>query len=489
MPRDINNKRQKLLLIIFFELINLTIIGQIKNKIELINATYLGNYERNYYGNSAPKKLNLIWKHKLGFGLTNVSNSKKVIECNGAKRTCQPLLVKENDTLFIIQGGCNHFIKKIYAENGKLKWEYEYDDIINSTGTIWENSSKSESFSKYQIIQGSRIGLGKSLDAKKAESLRAISLENGKEIWRFNVKKTESISRDVDASCLIHNDSIFIGLENGILEILDPINEHLVKNGKFYNPVILDEIPLYNDSDVIFHQNNLIVESSPAKLGERIYIAAGSGHIFGYNLKFNKIDWDYYIGADIDGSTVITKDSCILIGFEKQYLEGYGGVLKINPYKKQNNLVEWFFPTENLALESWTGGVIGSVGINDQYCSSGDKKAAFISDNGFIYVVNHNQISSEVVKGPHLKKDYVKPELIFKKNIGRSVSTPIFVEDKLIAATSEGIWLYKINGNKVELLDYYKSNFDSTPVVHDNRIYIASTDGYLYCFGEQFDKY
>ncbi len=484
MQLNINKKIQTWLLIIIFSILKLKSIGQINNKVELINATYLGNYERNYYGNIAPEKLSLIWKHKLGKGLTNVSNSEKTIECKGAKRTCQPLLVRENDTLFIIQGGCNHLIKKLYAESGKLKWEYKYDDIINSTGTIWKNTSKNKDFPKYQLIQGSRIGLGKKLNAKNAESLRAISLENGKEISRFNVKKTESISRDVDASCLIYQDSIFIGLENGILEILDPLNENLVKKEAFYNPVIHKEIPLYNDSDIVFHQNNLIVESSPAQLGERIYIAAGSGHIFGYNVKSHKIDWDYYIGADIDGSTVITKDSCILIGFEKQYLEGYGGVLKINPNKKKSNNVEWFFPVKNLNSQSWNGGVIGSVGINDQYCSSKNKKAAFIGDNGVIYVVYHNQLSKETVRGPHFKKEYFKPELIFKKDIGRSVSTPIFTKNKLIAASSKGIWLYKLNDKKIELLDHYKSNFESTPVVHNRRIYIASTDGYLYCFGE-----
>ena len=137
MQLNINKKIQTWLLIIIFSILKLKSIDQINNKVELINATYLGNYERNYYGNIAPEKLSLIWKHKLGKGLTNVSNSEKTIECKGAKRTCQPLLVRENDTLFIIQGGCNHLIKKLYAESGKLKWEYKYDDIINSTGTIW----------------------------------------------------------------------------------------------------------------------------------------------------------------------------------------------------------------------------------------------------------------------------------------------------------------------------------------------------------------
>lgn len=484
MPQSLVKNRLLILLLFVAIFTPNYFFSQKKTKVELINSTYLGNQQRNYYGNEAPLKLNLIWKHELGNGKTNISNSEKTIECKGAKRTCQPLLIKEDDTLYIIQGGCNHLIKKINAQNGTTSWKYEFDDIINSTGTIWENTSNETSYAKHQIIQGSRIGLGNQLSNKKAEALRSISLSTGKEIWRFDIKKTKSISRDVDAACLIHNDSLFIGLENGFLEILDPLNEHLIKNGDYYNPSVLEEIPLFNDSDVIFHKNNLIVESSPAKLNNRIYIASGSGHIFGYNTSSHKLDWDYYIGADIDGSTVITQDSCILIGFEKQYLEGYGGVFKLNPSNNKNKMIQWFFPVENSTSKKWGGGVVGSVGIDDLYNTNKNKKAAFVGVNGVLYVVSHNILSENKVLGPHLKKEYYKPELIFKKNIGSSVSTPIFVQDKLIVSSSEGLWLFKIKNNEIELLDHFDSNFEATPVVHDKRIYIASTDGYLYCLGQ-----
>ena len=180
------------------------------------------------------------------------------------------------------------------------------------------------------IFQGSRLGYGKYLDTKHVPSYRAISLYDGSELWRLDVRMTDSYSRDVDGSGIICNDSLFIGLENGTLAIINPTILDQ-KNKKNY-PKTLNEIPLYNDSDVIKHNHNLVTESSPSILNNHIYIASGSGHIFGYNKKLKKIDWDYYIGADIDGSTVITKDSSILIGFEKEFLEGNGGVLKISPF-------------------------------------------------------------------------------------------------------------------------------------------------------------
>ena len=76
------------------------------------------------------------------------------------------------------------------------------------------------------------------------------------------------------------------------------------------------------------------------------------------------------------------------------------------------------------------------------------------------------------------------PELIYSRDIGLSVSTPIFVNNKLIVGSSKGLWLFEFFDNKIRLLDHFKSSFESTPVVHNKNIYIASTDGFLYCFGE-----
>ena len=468
-----------LLFIVLSFCVSKTIISQQINTIELINYTYLGNPQRNYYGNKAPEKLNIIWKTYLGEGYSIIPKTNKKVYCKGAGRTNQPLLFKENKKLYVLQSGCNHKIKKIDAINGETVWEYEYDDVINSTGTIWE-CKKCDSSNRYQLIQGSKKGINYNKENDRAECLRSISIKNGKEIWRYNVKKTPCYSRDVDGSGIICNDSLFIGLENGTLAIINPtILDH--KNKKNY-PKTLNEIPLYNDSDVIKHNHNLVTESSPSILNNHIYIASGSGHIFGYNKKLKKIDWDYYIGADIDGSTVITKDSSILIGFEKEFLEGNGGVLKISPL---NNNVSWFFPIKNSISDKWAGGVIGSVGVNDMYTSENSKLAAFIGVDGVLYVVNHNVISDNKVDGPHRKNQFFSPKLLFQKKIGLSISTPIFIGNKLIAASSEGLWLFEILNDKIELIDHFMTTFESTPVVHNNRIYIASTDGYLYCFGKK----
>ncbi|MDD3686539.1 MAG: hypothetical protein PHE56_07205, partial [Bacteroidales bacterium] len=75
------------------------------DSIKLIIPTFLGNDERNYYGNEAPEKLDVIWKTSLGCGKTVIPNKTQdtVMMC-GAGWTGQALLVEDGGKLYIIQG-------------------------------------------------------------------------------------------------------------------------------------------------------------------------------------------------------------------------------------------------------------------------------------------------------------------------------------------------------------------------------------------------
>ena len=116
-----------------------TSILAVSQKIELINPTFLGNERRNYYGNKAPDTLNLIWKHYLGEGKTTISKNIEDQIWAGAGWTGQPLLYKESDSLYLIQGSLDHHLKKINASNGNLICQYRFDDAIKGTCTIWHN--------------------------------------------------------------------------------------------------------------------------------------------------------------------------------------------------------------------------------------------------------------------------------------------------------------------------------------------------------------
>ncbi len=455
----------------------------------LINKTFLGNEERNYYGNYAPSKLEVIWEHNLGTGKTRIGSGLK--SWSGAGWTGQPLLVKEDDVLYIIQGAYDHNLKKINAETGKLVWNYKYEDVIKGTGTIWHNRNAEKDENKFVILQGSRKGINRGLSAAVVPSYRAVSFFTGKDLWKYNSKRTESYSRDVDGSALILNDTAYLGLENGIFIVFDPDFRKAEQKDGLLQPIVYYTDSLYYPKDRIKHGGNLVTECSPSLLGNRIYIASGSGHVWGFNLTTKKIDWEFYTGSDIDGSPVVTSDSCLLIAVEKQYIAGKGGVLKLDPSKDPDSSVVWFFPVGNRNFATWKGGIIGSVGINDSYIKD-DKKtsylAAFIAIDGNTYVINHKELDGDKkVFGPNNAHSYLTPKLVMKYPTGPAISTPIIVGDKLIAATYDGIYLWQYDDNlNFTLLDQQiYGAFEATPVVHNGRLYVASRNGNLYCLGSK----
>lgn len=454
-----------------------------QEQLKVLNGSFLHNTMRNYYGDSAPNQLTTIWKHKLGQGTTHVGTETKIWK--GAGWTGQPLLIDENQKKYLIQGAYDHHLKKIDASTGELVWQYQFDDAIKGTGSIWINH-RADSLKNFCIIlQGSRAG--KSTYASTIHSYRAISYFTGQELWRLNSAKTSSYSRDVDASALILRDTAYIGLENSIFTILDPNPTSATLSKGFLQPKIIKNTDtLYLKSDYIKHRGNLVTEASPTLLNNRIYIASGSGHVWGYNLTNQIIDWDYFVGSDIDGTPVVTQDSCLLISIEKQHIKGQGGLLKLNPARPPQNATEWFFPTEDKHFSTWEGGIIGSPSVNYHYKTKDQPNiAAFTAIDGFMYVIDTDQLASTQKTASYDSVTYYpQPKLLFKYYTGPSISTPLIVKNKIIAATYKGIYLFEFDSSfNFTLKEKVKIRCESTPIVDQGRMYVASRNGYLYCLG------
>ncbi len=451
-------------------------------QIQLINASFLHNNSRNYYGSTVPDTLGVLWQHDLGIGRTRVG--KQMFEWAGAGWTGQPLMVKENGELYIIQGAYDHHLKKIRASDGTLIWQYKFDDVIKGTGSLWINRRAKTLEDFCLIIQGSRAGT--SLHSKLVPSLRAISYFSGQERWRLNSVKTRSYSRDVDASCLILNDTAYIGLENGIFTVFNPNPADTQWLDGMYQPqIIKNSDTLYLPSDIKKHGGNLVTEASPVLLGNRVYLASGSGHIWGYHLHKKQIDWSYYIGSDIDGTPTVTHDSCLLVTVETQYIKGKVGVLKLNPSKPPSSAAEWYFPVENRLYASWKGGIIGSATNNSYYTSFKQfNLAAFTAIDGFLYVIHTDSVSKDSFPTFDPRVLLARPKLLFKYQTGPAISSPLMVEDKIIAATYSGTYLFGMDSSyNYQLLDKQNIRCESTPFVYDHKIYVASRNRYLYCMG------
>lgn len=455
--------------------------------IKIISSTYLGNEQRNFYGDSAPVALDTIWRIYLGEGVSPAyGNPNKIWK--GAGWTGQPLIVEENGQPFLIQGAFDYHLKKINALTGEIVWQYKFNDIIKGTGSIWHNKNAINTDEKYIILQGSRRGINRTLNSKYCESFRAVSYSTGKELWRMNVKRTKSYSRDVDGSALILNDTAYLALENGLFTIFSPDPQQQEMRDGMLQPEIYREIPYFKLEDTLHRGKNIESESSPCLLNGRIYTTTGSGRVYGYNLKSKEVDWVFEIGADLNGSPVVTSDSCLLIAVEKQFIEGKGGVFKLDPSKSPDEAVIWYFPVENKKWFHWDGGIVGSVAVNDVYISEDDFHfAAFIGVDGFLYVVDHMNLKEDIeVNGPNNKNTYYTPVVLLKEPIGGTISTPLIVGNKLIAPLDKGLYLYEYAGVNFKLLDVIPDiQIDATPVCYTGKLYVASLDGYLYCFGEK----
>jgi len=458
-----------------------------RTTIQPIIPTFLGNEQRNYYGQQPPSSLNIKWKKYLGKGKTVISRKIGEKEWEGAGWTGQPLLVKEDQQLFLIQGAYDHHLKKIRASDGETVWQYAFDDVIKGTGTLWHQPEYSEPENSLVILQGSRLGVGNYVDSEHIPSYRAVSYFTGQELWRLDVKWTHSYSRDVDGSALMVGDTAYLGLENSLFTVFDPDYKQASHRDGMLQPDIFQEHRLYEMEDVKKHDYNVVTESSPALLNDHIYVASGSGHVYGYDMKDDRLDWDFYIGSDMDGSAVVTSDSCLMISVEKQYIKGQGGAFKLDPSKPPDQAVKWYYPVSDAELLSWQGGIIGTIGINDHYTSDGEVKlAAFVGIDGYLYVVSHQELQeNKTVLGPDSLSRYPTPRLVYKRKVGPSISTPVFYDDKLLVATYSGLFLFEYGQNQqFELKDKFAAPFEATPVAYNGCIYVASRNGYLYCFSD-----
>ena len=479
-------------------------------------STFLGDETRRVYGlGPPPKHLRLIWKTTIGSGLTAPTTKPKKgkkqvnLPWSGMGWTGQPVIVRDKGKLFLLAGGFDHNLHKIELETGRVVWEYAFDDIIKSSPTVIEDPHPDVAGEKYLVLAGSRRGWPSSFTDPALAPYRAVSFGTGKEVWRLPVPLTASYSRDVDGSGFFYNKRMFSGVESGWFYKLDPF-ETTAWNGYRTPKILAQRLLLGDPQDVTAHAGNLVLEASPCLLNGIVYVSSGAGHVYGMRRSDLKVVWDYRTGSDLDGTPVPTTSGRLLVAVEKQYIQGHGGVLMLDPKKTGADAVKWFFPTGDLKLGDWAGGVIGSVAVNDAYDPWGRRPrlAAFIAIDGNLYVVAQDAKASGKVPGPNLDGPYPTPRVVAKFSVGGSISTPIMVDDTIVAAGYDArVHLYSVKWHKaakgdegalkspsgdrftvdvVEKASFSGGGaFESTPVMWKGRIFIGSRDGSLYCLGDR----
>ena len=102
-------------------------------------------------------------------------------------------------------------------------------------------------------------------------------------------------------------------------------------------------------------------------------------------------------------------------------------------------------------------------------------------------LVNHKKLQPGVKNwGPRRLEQYPAPLVLDRVQLPQgSISTPLFVGDKIVVGYDSGLDLYQVTpaGKLVRLDRLEGPMFDATPVVWDERVYAGSKDGFLYCLG------
>jgi outer membrane protein assembly factor BamB len=472
-------------------------------------STFLGDAHRRTYGRGpVPQRLDLIWKARIGTGTTTGLNG-VLVEWSGTGWTGQPTLVREGGRDYLLIGGYDHNLRKIDAQTGETVWTHEFPDVIKGTNTVFAPPGSAGDPNGYMVVAGSRKGVGVAAGAPGIAPFRGVTYATGEELWRLPVPRTRSYSQDVDASALFAHGRLYAAVESAYVYALDPtVTEEW--NGHRTPKVIARSPQLYTQQDVQRHGGNLVLESSPAISGTTLYVAAGSGHVYGLDLDDLSIVWDFYIGSDLDGTVAVNGEGHLFVAVEKQYIPGSGGVYRLDPTKSPDDAVVWYFPTEDRGIGEWLGGVIGSVAIDDTTDPERTRPpiAAFNSVDGYLYVVSQDLVDGATT-GPNLEPGLPRPVLVHRHDIGGAISTPVIVGDSIVVAgydgrvrvlkvtskpageseDGEGVLLRGRDGewyavSVAEVASFAGGSFESTPLVWEGRIYIGSRDGFLYCLGE-----
>jgi outer membrane protein assembly factor BamB len=479
-------------------------------------STFLGSPYRDFYGlGPVPAKLDVLWSVEVGSGQTSDPfKDDAPVSWSGTGWTGQPALVRDGGRDYLLIGGYDHGLRKIDARSGEVVWRHEFDDVIKGSPSVFENPRPNGKADRYIVIGGSRRGFPLPLDSPDVAPYRALAFGTGKELWRLPVPQTSCYSRDCDGSGFFLEGRQYIGVESGWFYALDPLQTQAWQGHR--SPVVEESRLLIGDEDdaeahydPVVGADNLVLEASPALLGETIYIASGAGHVYGLARDDLEVVFDFRTGSDLDGTTVPTAQGKLLVSIEKQYIPGHGGVMLLDPRKPAGESPVWYFPTGDEQLGEWEGGVLGSVAVNDVYNRKGRRPrlAAFIAIDGNVYVVSQDALAGGSVKGPDSETDLPTPQLVFKDWVGGGISTPVIVDDTLIAAGYEGVvHAYRLSYPKsrkgaegalpcpdgawrsVKVREMASvdlgGSIESSPIVWDGRVYIGCRNGSFYCLGE-----
>lgn len=420
---------------------------------------FRGNPTRTWYGEGPlPLTPTIAWKYPDSpmCSLSEVFGVTKQWCGNGW--TGQPVVWEhENGSTEIIFGAYDRKVHFVDSQTGKdVRPSFLTGDLIKGSVTLDPDG--------YPLLYfGSR-------DNK----LRIVALDQDipTELWALDADAVKGKwNNDWDGNPLVMDGLLFEGGENGWFFIYE-LNRSYVDGKVAVAPKLLFETPAYNDALIARVGNEVSIENSVVRYGDRVYFANSGGRIVGFDVSKARegevpLVFDYWVGDDTDATIVADGDGMLYVSSEEERMNEtsqlLGQLTKLNPYNKTNPYI-WGI---HVPLDaSGKGGIWATPALSGDY----------------LYVPTHTGVLLAVNKD--------SGEVTWFDSIGTHAwSSPVVINDTLLVATCEvgSLRQYGLkNPAKPELLHRMLlpsgACIEATPAVWKGNIYVGSRDGYFYKF-------
>lgn len=340
--------------------------------------------------------------------------------------------------------------------NPILKWKFETEGKIRSTGVIKKNV----------LFIGSND-----------KNFYAINIYDGSLKWVYN---TDGI---VSSSPAIKDDIVYFYSKDGYFYALN------TETGDKMWSVVIEETPTNRDQWDYFL-------SSPVISNNSIFIGCDNGTLYSINMNEKKIEWKFETDNKIIASPAVDSNNVYFGSFD-----GYFYVID----RKDGSLV-WNYDTES---NEWSpkGEVQSSASITDQY-------VIFATRGEYLYVMNkftgellwkYRETNSWFVGSPSVRNDKIyigdsdghkfhvfeleTGEKLWEINTNHNIfSSPAITDSTVYFGTGDSYnesykgSLYSVNriSGKINWIYNAGSHIWSSPVLAENIIIFGCDDGFVY---------